>query len=205
VTIFGMVDPVAIWGALTGTAGAGIAVRREALTGRRRLTVQSSLRIITSRLEPDLGHVLAAFACVGFWNTGGRSLAIERVGFRFFVDDPAPGQPFMRVAYVHLDQPIEAGVDGPSHQVFTPLGPMLAAGIDPFGVLEAIAVTTGGKEWQAPMQPLVFSLPPGLSAEEFSKDLVRLREEADRPPMVGDQIPLKPAEPVLPSEEIAAE
>lgn len=196
-------DSLAIWGALTGTAGAGIAIRRELLTGRRRLAVRSSVRLITSRLEPDLGHVLAAFACIDFWNTGGRSLAVERVGFRFYVDAPAPGQPIMRVASIQLGKPIEASVDGPSHQIFTPLGPMLAAGIEPFDLLEAFAVTTGGKEWSAPMQPLVFSLPPGLSAEEFSNDLVRLRDEADRPPMVGDQIPLKPAEPVLPDEEVA--
>lgn len=173
--------------------------------GRRQLAVQSSVRLITSRLEPDLGHVLAGYACVGFWNTGGRSLAVERVGFRFYVDEPAPGRPIERVAYIHMDQPIEAKVDGPSHQVYTPLGPMLAAGIDPFDLLEAFAITTGGKEWAAPMQPLIFSLPPGLSAEEFSNDLVGLREAADRPPMVGNQVPLKPAEPVLPEDEGSTE
>lgn len=195
-------DPLAIWGAVTGTAGAGIAVRREVLLGRRRLVVRPSLRIITSRLEPDLGHVLAAYACIAFWNTGGRSLSVERVGFRFYVADPAPGRPVERIAYIHADEPIEVKVDGPSHQIFTPLGPMLAAGIDPFDLLEAVAITTGGKEWAAPMQPLVFSLPPGLSPEEFSDDLVLLRGSADRPPMVGNQIPLKPAEPVLPDADL---
>lgn len=130
---------------------------------------------------------------------------MERVGFRFGVEEAAPERPFLREASIHLEESIEVGVDGPSHQVFTPLGPMLAAGIDPFDLLEAFVVTTGGKEWFAPMQPLIFSLPPGLSAQEFSDDLVRLRDEADRPPMVGDQIPLMPAEPVLPGSEIADE
>jgi hypothetical protein len=190
---------------VTGSAGAGIAIRRAVLAGRRRLAVQSSVNLITPRLEPDLGRVLAAYACVGFWNVGGRPLAVERVGFRFAVDDPAPGRPFLRVAQIQLDAPIEAAVDGPSHKVFTPLGPMLAAGIDPFDLLEAFAVTTGEKEWSAPMQPLIFSLPPGLSTEEFSNDLVRLRDKADRPPMVGDHILLKSAEPVLPDKGIVEE
>ena len=193
-------DPLALWGAITGTAGAGIAIRREVMAGRRQLAVQSSVNLITSRLEPDLGRVLAAYACVGFWNVGGRPLAVERVGFSFAVDDPAPGRPLLRVAQIQLDGPIEAAVDGPSHKVFTPLGPMLAAGINPFDLLEAFAITTGEKEWSAPMQPLIFSLPPGLSAEEFSGDLVRLKEEADRPPMIGDHILLTSADPVLPDE-----
>jgi hypothetical protein len=192
-------EPVAIWGALTGTAGMAIAGRRELLGSRRRLAVRPSLRLITSRLEP-VGEIVAGYACISVWNIGGRPLAVERLGFRIPLPANEIGGPFELRALIALESPIEAAVDGQSHQVFTPLGPMLAAGIDPFDLLEAFAVTTGDRDWAAPLQPLIFSRPPGMSAELLQRGLERLREGAERPPRVGDQIALTSAEPVLPDE-----
>lgn len=132
-------EPLALWGAFVGTAGAGIAGRREYLSNRRRLTVVPNVRINASRQEP-VGELTGAFASVQFWNTGGRPLAVERVGFRFLAEAP-DGSLQKRRAEILLEAPVEAQVDGPSHTIYTPLGPMMAGGISPFGELEAFALT----------------------------------------------------------------
>jgi hypothetical protein len=194
------VEPLALWGAVTGTAGAGIAVRREYLTGRRRLAVLPTARLNTSRVEP-VGEIESAFAAVTFWNIGGRALAVERIGFRFTVVEPEDGATHQLRAEIMLEAAIEAKVDGPSHKVYTPLGPMLAAGISPFGLVEAFAVTTGERDWSASPQPLIYALPPTTDKEQLGKGLARLRDEAETPPIVGEQIALKRELPMLPGED----
>jgi hypothetical protein len=191
-------EPLALWGAFVGTAGAGIAGRREYLSNRRRLTVVPNVRINASRQEP-VGELTGAFASVQFWNIGGRALAVERVGFRFLAEAP-DGSLQKRRAEILLKAPVEAQVDGPSHTIHTPLGPMMAGGISPFGELEAFAVTTGGRLWSAPPQPLIQSLPSLISKEQLDQGLARLREKADPPPVVGEQIALHRELPVLPGE-----
>lgn len=191
-------EPLALWGAVVGTTGAALALRREYLVNRRRLALVPSVRLNISRQDP-VGEVTDAFASVQFWNTGGRALAVERVGFRFLAEAP-DGSLRKRRAEILLKVPIGAEVDGPSHTVYTPLGPMMAAGISPFGELEAFAVTTGGRNWSAPLQPLIHSLPTLLTEEQLSKGLARLREQSDKPPAVGEQIALHQEIPVLPGE-----
>jgi hypothetical protein len=195
------VEPLALWGAVVGTAGAGIAVRREYLSGRRRLAVLPTTRLNASRVEP-VGEIQSAFAAVTFWNTGGRELAVERIGFRFTVTVAGDGATRQMRAEIMLEAAIEAKVDGPSHKIYTPLGPMLAAGINPFALVEPFAVTTGEREWSAPPQPLIHSLPPMTSNEQLGKGLARLRDEAEPPPIVGEQIALKQELPVLPGEDV---
>jgi hypothetical protein len=193
-------EPLALWGAVIGTAGAGIAVRREYLSSRRRLAVVPAIRINASRQEP-VGEIQSAFASIQFWNSGGRALAVERVGFRFTAAAPDGELREMR-AEILLDGAIEAKVDGPSHKIYTPLGPMLAAGISPVGAVEAFALTTGGRCWSAPAQPLIRSLPPVMTNEQLGEGLARLREEAEPPPIVGAQIALHQELPLLPGEGV---
>lgn len=189
-------DPLALWGAVTGTAGAGIALRREYLLGRRRLTVAPGINFTTSRVEP-VGAIVAGWACVAFWNIGGRSLAVERAGFQYLAFEKGTEELRMRRAMIYMPTPVEATVDGPTHKLYTPLGPMLAAGISPFGTIEALAITTGGKEWLSPPQPLLQSIPPVGPPELLQTGLERLREEAEAPPLVGYEIGLKEEKPFL--------
>ena len=105
-------------------------------------------------------------------------------------------------AEILLKAAIEAKVDGPSHKIYTPLGPMLAAGINPFAPVEAFAVTSGEREWSAPAQPLIYALPPMTDNAQLGKGLARLRDVAEPPPIVGEQIALKQELPVLPGEDV---
>jgi hypothetical protein len=168
---------------------------------RRRLAVVPNVRLNISRQEP-VGTVTGAFASVQFWNIGGRALAVERVGFHFLAEAP-DGSLRKRRAEILLEAPIEARVDGPSHTVYTPLGPMMSAGISPFGEVEAFAATAGGRSWSAPLQPLIHTLPPLVTDEQLGEGLTRLREEADPPPVVGEQIALHQVLPVLPEEGVS--
>jgi hypothetical protein len=190
------VDPLAGWGAVTGTGGLLIAARREFLANRKRLTLAPGVNLTTSRVEPA-GEVLLGWACVAFWNTGGRPLAVERAGFQFSVHDEASGETKVIRAMIHIGTPIEAAVDGPTRKIYTPLGPMLAAGISPFDLVQAVAVTAGGREWLSPPNPLIQSIPPIVSPELLAKGLERLRDLAESPPRLGSEIGLLPEEPYL--------
>jgi len=189
-------DVLAILGAVAGVIGVLVAVRREYLSNRRRLAIAPGVNFTTSRVEP-VGFIRLGWACVAFWNTGGRSLSVERVGFQFLAIDKSSGEPRVMRAMLQLDRPIEAAVDGATHKVYTPLGPMLVAGISPFDYVEALAITTGGREWVGPPQPLIASIPPVASVEVFKEGLEALRGSSESPPIVGDEISLRVEEPYL--------
>lgn len=195
-------EPLAVWGAVTGTVGVLVAGRREYLASRKRLAVAPGIHLVSSRVEP-VGEIRSAWAIVAFWNQGGRPLAIERVGFQYLALDKASGEPRVMRAMIYLDTPVEAAVDGPTGKIYTPLGPMLAAGIHPLGPLEGVAITTGGREWLSPPQPLIKSLPPVSSADQLSRGLEYLRNSADRPPTVGNEVGLLRDEPFLPDEPLS--
>lgn len=188
-------DWLGIWGAIIGSIGALLAGLREFLHRRRRLKIIPGVNLTTSRIEPE-GEILMGWACVAFWNAGGRDLSIEQVGFRYRAVTEGGDERPMR-AKILLDEPLKAAVDGPTQKVYTPLGPMLAAGISLFLPLEAFATTTGGHEWLSPPQPLVQSMPPVSSTEQVQRGLERLREEAQPPPLVGNEIGLAREKPRL--------
>lgn len=154
-----------------------------------------------SRKEP--GRVTFAWAVVQVWNPGGRPLAVESVGFRYFVTGEADGGTYVgeRRASIALPEPIELSVDGPSRRATADLGPMIKAGIDPFSPVEAFAVTTGDREWFGPPQPLVHTLPPETTPERLIADLDRIAERSDLPPAVGPLIALNPETPFLPDAD----
>lgn len=194
-------DPLAVWGAATGTAGAGLAVRREYLAGRRNLAVGFGTHLNVSRVEP-VGEITHGWACIAFWNKGGRALAVERADFTFSRGEEAHRGSIIELrqirAKIILDAPIELPVDSPTRKIYTPLAPMLAAGIDPFSMIRAILTTTGGKEWLSPLLPLIQSVPPNVSRGQLSKGLEELKARAEVPPRVGNEIALSSEAPFLP-------
>ncbi len=132
---------MALWGAITGSIGAGLAARREILQGRRRLAVVPGIHYSVARNPVHAGAVTHAWAFVMFWNTGGRDLAVERVGFRYFVE-VGQGDALVveeRDAAIHIEEPIAVPVDAPSARVSTPVGPLLIAGLHPAEDLVAYA------------------------------------------------------------------
>lgn len=100
-------------------------------------------------------------------------------------------------AMIQMDASVEATVDGPTHKLYTPLGSMLAAGIHPFDLVEAVAITTGGREWFSPPQPLIASIPSIASPEQFKEGLEQLRNSAEAPPVLENEILLPSEEPFL--------
>lgn len=190
-------DLLALWGALTGTTGAGVALRRERLARRLDLALTPGVNFTTSRVEP-VGTIIHGWACVALWNKGGRSLAVERAGFRYMARVKGTDEIQEMRAAILLEEPIEMTVDGPTRKVYTPLGPLLATGVNPFDILEAFAITVGGREWFSPPQPLIQSIPPVMSADLLRDGLQRLRDDAEKPPVVGNEVGLKEEQPLLP-------
>jgi len=68
---------VAYWGAVTGTLGAAIAIRREIHLSRMRVGIDHRLNMTINR---ETGELTGAWLSVRLWNTGGRTFSIERVG-----------------------------------------------------------------------------------------------------------------------------
>lgn len=190
-------DFLAFWGALSGTVGAGVALRREWLARRLDLALAPGINFTTSRVTP-VGAIVNGWACVALWNKGGRPLAVERAGFRYLASVKGTDEIQEMRAAILLEGPTEAAVDGPTKKLYTPLGPLLAAGVNPFDALEAFATTTGGKEWFSPLQPLIQSIPPVMSVDLLRDGLQRLRDDAEKPPVVGNEIGLKEEHPFLP-------
>jgi hypothetical protein len=194
-------DVLALCGVLAGTAGAGISVHREYLAKRRNLAVGLGAHFNTSRIDP-VGEITHGWACIASWNKGGRPLAIERAEFQVRVGATAVRdgavEPRQVRAQILLGSPIEMAVDSPTQKIYTPLGPMLAAGINPFSPIHAVVTTTGGRKWLSPAIPLIQSIPPNISPAQLKAGLERLRMNTDRPPVLGDEIALKREEPFLP-------
>lgn len=200
-------DPLAVWGAVTGSIAVIIALRREFFVTRKRLALAPGVNYNVSRTTP--GEVTHGWASVALLNRGGRPLAVERVGFEWFAPDSErtaeledPDQEGLhlweRNAAIPLEEPIELPVDGPTRNVYTPLGPLIACGLNPTAPIRAFAVTAGGRWWHSPLQPLVTRVPPGSTAEQLTEGLKRLVDDAEPPPKANGLIWLSREEPFLP-------
>jgi hypothetical protein len=196
-----MTDVIAIWGAVTGTLGVGIATRREVLAQRKRLHVEHGSFLVTSREEPR--QLERAWVSIRLTNTGGRPLAVEHIGIEWAERVAGYTQLVMRRGEVALDQPIVIEPDGPSRRVTTPLGPLLRLGLDPRqDPTWAIAFTTGEVEWVGTVHPLVTNMPQSLTEEAANAGFARLREEAEDPPDIEGTglYGLRYEDPMLPEE-----
>jgi hypothetical protein len=63
-------DPLAVWGSITGTAGLLVAGRREWLASRKKMMVAPGVNLNTSLSDP--GVITHGWALVSFYNGGGR-------------------------------------------------------------------------------------------------------------------------------------
>lgn len=195
-------DPVAIWGAVTGTIGAAVALRREVHVNRRRLSITPGVHFNVSRKEP--GEITHGWACVRAWNSGGRDISVEHVGFQYLAQIRSGSNSKQALAEMRaeitLNEPFLLAADGPSVKVYTPLGPLLVDGVSPVHPIQAFAITTGDREWMSVEQPLLSSLPPTSSLEQLERGLDHLRDTAEQPPVAGNLIWLNREEPFLPEE-----
>ena len=195
---WGVVDPVAIWGAVTGTAGLGLATRRELSNNKRRLRVEHGWQFLLSRDKQP--RLLDTWVYVMAWNTGRRPLHIEHVGWEFFVEGSRElaaeaGFDLGESNTVWLQQRVEIGLngetlevvpDGPSVKVWTRCLPLLALGINPMLTpVRPYVVTVPERFWRGDEGPLLPRPPPGIPPEEAGQTLADLveakRDELPRP------------------------
>jgi len=178
-----MVDPIAVWGAVTGTVGLGIAGWRELRGNKRSLRVERGWQFVYDADE----QLQDVWVCVMVWNTGRRPLHVEYVGFEALVvgerkiaDDAGMDLPPENNVWVNKrfeialnGDTLEVVPDGPSVKVWTRLFPICADGIDPTGTeVQPYVVTVPEKWWLGPPGPLLPELPPGKTLEEAGTELV---------------------------------
>jgi len=190
-----MVDPIALWGALTGTTGLGVAVRREFMASRRRLRVERGWHFATSK---DGDEIIDVWVYVMAWNTGGRALSLEHCGFSWLSEGDV--KTFERQQGLKMDpgarlwnehraeinmlgvDAIEVSPDGPTVKVMTRIGPLLALGLDPLGDdVAPFVVTAAERYWWGRPGPLLPRIPADVSREHVAEALARIRDEAERP------------------------
>lgn len=181
-----MADPVAWWGAVTGSVAAAVALRREIVASRIRVGIEHRLNMTLNRETREL---TGAWLTVRVVNRGGRTVSVERLGVEWIHTwqegrelhiDMVP-----RIAEISLGGAfLELRPNAPSQRASTPLGPLLAEGVDPFETeLWAWAHTADGREWRGPAHPVVIPgspPPPGLTWERLRECFERLRNEATR-------------------------
>lgn len=199
------VDYLAAWGAVTGTVGASVALFREYLTRKRSLQVAPGIQLNVSRTSP--GEVNLAWALVRLVNTGGRPIAVEHVGFKYNIEQPNDpvSMDTERRAEIFLESAITLPVDGASESVYTPLGPMLAAGISPVHEITAFALDSRGHEWEGIPQPLLRWIPPISTPEQLFSGLERIGAESESAPTAGNLLWLQREQPYLPDPETTGE
>ena len=204
-----MADPVAWWGAITGSVAAAISLRREIVISRVRVAIEHRLNMTINRQTREL---TGAWLTIRVVNSGGRVVSVERVGLEWFRSweegHALHGEMASTVAEIALDGGfMELRPNAPSQRVSTPLGPLLAEGVDPFDEpLWAWGHTSDGREWRGPPHPIVLPgvpPPPGVTWDSVRAGFARLREEAEA---IGQPHPerrflvLAREEPQLPAE-----
>jgi hypothetical protein len=209
-----MADPVAWWGAVTGSVAVAVAVRREVVVSRVRVGIEHRLNMTIDRETLELSGAWLTLRVV---NRGGRVVSIERLGVEWI-------RHWEEGRAIHIDVvPVVAEIalsgaflelrpNAPSQRVSTPLGPLLAQGVDPFeDDLWSWGHTADGREWRGPPHPIVLPVPPppGLSWDRVREGFLRLQEEAEAvaPPQLDRKfVVLAPEVPRLiePDEEAGA-
>jgi hypothetical protein len=169
-------DPLAFWGAITGTVATIISVRREFVLNRTRLGVQHGVHFL---VRPDSQSVQDAWLTIRVWNDGGRPLTVERVGVKYF-PTWVEGQGLHINAAGGLAEidlqgvPVELAPGGPSRKLYAPLRGLLQAGIE---VLKepvySWARTSEGNEWEGGIHPVV----PDRVADHFRQPFEKLQEQ----------------------------
>jgi hypothetical protein len=188
----GVPDPLAIWGATTGTAGLGIALRREIWSSKRRLRVANGWQFVFVKNDDGGQHLADVWVYVMAWNTGRRPLHIEHAGFEFVVEGSrrlaeAVGAELGPDNRVWMNARIEIALnaetfevipDGPSVKLWTRIQPILAFGIHPMETrMQPYVVTVPEQYWWGEEGPLLPSPPQGMDSYEASAAVGRLATE----------------------------
>lgn len=162
-----MPDPLAIWGAVTGTVGLGLALRREVISNRRGVRVDHGWRYaLTEEQPPDL---LDMKIYVMVTNIGRRDIAVEHVGWEWpvYVKTDDAGQRIFDAhrAELPLAEPILLKPDGAPVKLETFVGPLLALGLDALeDEVWPVAFTDGGNVgWRGVPGVLAQNPPPRLA------------------------------------------
>lgn len=199
-----MAEAVAIWGALTGTAGLGLAGWRELRNQKQNLNVEWGFQYVYRR-GSDGDHLGDIWVCVSAWNDGRRTLSIEHAGFEFLV--PAPphirskhaqdlpdGMPILtnvRFEIALNGQTIDVVPDGPAVKIWARVGPILKQGINPAETpMRTFVVTVRENYWWSRKGLLVHRPDPGRDLQETKRAIDGLVEKA-----IAAEPPIPPAEP----------
>lgn len=188
------VDPLALWGAVTGTAGLGLLGWQEFRSRRRRLSVERGWQF--SYRNDELVDV---WVYVMAWNTGDRPLHIEYAGFEAIV----PGDRSLadtagfnlppendvwtnkRFEIALNGETLEVIPDGPSVKIWTRLFPICAHNIDPTSTeIRPYVVTVPETYWFGSAGPLLPQVPPGKTREEAGEELVNAAVRHEGPDVV---------------------
>jgi hypothetical protein len=184
-----MPEPLAVWGAVTGTTGLLVAVRRELIMNRRRIRVDHGWRYELT--EDDPPGLRAMWIYVMVTNTGRRDIAVEHVGWEWAVHRETldSGQRIFDAhrAELPLEQPMLLKPDGAPVKFTTPVGPLLALGIDPFSdETWPVAFTHGGNtDWRGPVGCIAQNPPPRIPVDRLRADLERLAHQAEPAKLMG--------------------
>jgi hypothetical protein len=182
-------DPIAWWGAVIGTGGFAIAVRREVLARRVRVQVDHGWRYFSTDDAPPQFHDLIVYVMVT--NTGGRNVIVQHVGWEFLVDTgdvtPDGGKVLLACrAEVPLEEPVVVEPDGIPLKVEARIG-QLAHLIDPIdGPARPVAFTGGGGvRWEGPAGPLAQQIPITFDRDKMLTRIAELRANARPPKQMG--------------------
>lgn len=187
-----MPDPLAIWGAVTGTAGLGIALRQEIWSSRRSLRVERGWQYVFKHPEGKSPVLEDVYVYVMAWNTGRRPLHIEYAGFDFLV--PGPRELATKSGYdlpeendVWVNDRVEIALngetfevipDGPSVKLWTRIGPILGLGIDPtMTLVTPYVVTVPEIHWPGSQGPLLARPPTNYDSPFVEHELARMALE----------------------------
>lgn len=194
-----MADPIAVWGAVTGTTGLGLALRREVVGSRRSMRVDRGWQYVSH--YPDgrglgRGELKDVWVYVMAHNTGRRPLHIEHVGWEYFTkatpeairEAKDKGQVFhspedearmqVRVEIALNGETLEVLPDGPSVKIYTRIGPLLGLGIDPLTTPVApYVVSVPEKYWWGTEGPLLPEIPGHYKESDVENGLERIKAE----------------------------
>jgi hypothetical protein len=182
-------DPLAIWGAVTGTAGLGIALRREVISNRRGVRVDHGWRYALKDDDPPQLFDMRIYVMVT--NIGRRDIAVEHVGWEWLVpagtDDAGRNIYDAHRAELPLAEPVLLKPDGAPAKFETSVGQLLALGIDALAdEVWPVAFTDGGNVgWHGEAGLLAQKIPPRLGEERLRAGLARLRDETVPPRVMG--------------------
>ena len=73
-----MSDPLAVWGAVTGSVATSVLVAHEFRARRVPVAVEHGVNLYMSRENP--GEIISGWLLIRVWNRGGRDATVEQVG-----------------------------------------------------------------------------------------------------------------------------